>query len=129
LVAKLVGQHPWFGRGGGTYLPTNFLEILDNAFYKWVIEFGLIGLGLLIVFFYLVPLLTAFFTRKRAHTAEVAMLCGGLVAGMASAALSSFTFDSFSFPTYTCVLALLVGLTGACWRLTGPPPLGRGTKG
>lgn len=122
MVERYVRELPWFGRGGGTYLTTDLLEILDNQYLKWVIEFGLVGLVVLVVFFFAVPAATAFIARSRAPNPELRVLNGALGAGIVSAAVSSATFDSLSFPVFTCVYALLVGLVGACWRVTGVQP-------
>lgn len=119
MVEQYVRERPYFGRGGGTYLTTDLLEILDNQYLKWTIEFGLVGLAALAVFFFLVPAAAAFIARSRAPTGEMKVLNGALGAAIVSAAISSATFDSLSFPVFTCVYALLVGLVGASWRLAG----------
>ena len=36
-------EAPWFGHGGGTYIPDNVLDILDNQYLKTAIELGLVG--------------------------------------------------------------------------------------
>lgn len=128
MVEEYVRERPYLGRGGGTYLTTDLLEILDNQYLKWAIEFGLVGLVALVVFFFVVPALTAFVARARAPTEELRILNGALGAAILSAAISSATFDSLSFPVFGCVYALVVGLAGATWRLAGARP-GRGRRG
>jgi O-antigen ligase len=129
LVESLVRQRPWFGQGGGTYLPDDLLTVLDNAYLKWVIEFGLVGLAVLLVFWVALPIMTALVARKRARTDETATLAAAMAAGLCAAAVAGVTFDSLAFPTFTCLLALVIGLLGALWqeiarqgRRTGPEP-------
>lgn len=116
LVEDLVRQRPWFGQGGGTYQPTDLLTILDNQYLKWAIEFGMIGVVGLVLFFS-IPAATAFMARKRGAPPELKVLNGALGAAIVSAAVSSATFDAFSFPVFSGVLALFIGLVGTCWRL------------
>jgi O-antigen ligase len=126
LVELLVREAPWFGRGGGTYLPDNMLEILDNSYLKWVIEFGLVGLAVLIVFYMALPVVTAVVARRRATSDQAGLLAAAISASLAGAAVSSVTFDSLAFPGFACVQALLIGLVGALWQIVSPwpgPPL------
>ena len=45
------------------------------------------------------------------------MLSAALAGGALAAAACSFTFDSLSFPMFTCVYALVLGLIGTVWQL------------
>lgn len=116
LVEAYVRQRPWFGRGGGTYNAPNPLEILDNQYLKWIIEFGIVGLVVLIVFVFGVPAAAAFYGRRRTESADLRLLQAALGAGVVSAALASATFDSLSFPVFACVYGVLLGCVGAAWR-------------
>jgi len=116
-VERLVNQAPWLGQGGGTYLPVNPMLILDNQYLKTAIELGLIGVIVLAAFF-LVPLSSALVARRRSGDPELRLLCAALAAATLAAGVCSLTFDSLSFPMFANVYALLIGLIGACWRLT-----------
>ena len=55
--------------------------------------------------------------RRSGEIRELRQLCAALAAAGFAAAVSSLTFDSLSFPMFANVYALVLGLTGACWRL------------
>jgi cell division protein FtsW (lipid II flippase) len=120
-VERLVDQAPWFGHGGGTYLPENPMLILDNQYLKTAIELGLVGVVVLAAFF-LVPLISALVARRRSSDPELRLLCAALAGSALAAGACSLTFDSLSFPMYTNVYALVIGLIGACWRLAAAHP-------
>jgi hypothetical protein len=116
VVERLVDQAPWFGHGGGTYLPENGLYILDNQYLKTAIELGVVGVVVLAAFF-LVPLISALVARRRSSDPELRLLCAALAGVALAAGACSLTFDSLSFPMFVNVYALVIGLIGACWRL------------
>ncbi len=122
-VERLVSQAPWFGHGGGTYLPENPMYILDNQYLKTAIELGLVGVVVLAVYF-LVPFMAALVARRRTGDPDLRLLCAVLAGAALAAGVCSVTFDSLSFPMFSNVYALVIGLIGACWRLaaTGAPP-------
>jgi O-antigen ligase len=117
-VEHLVRQAPWFGTGGGTYIPSDAvssLHVLDDQYLHTAIELGLVGvlaLGILLI----APMILALVARNHSRDPELRLLCAALAgAGLAAAVCSSF-FDSLSFPLFYNVYALVIGLTGACWR-------------
>ena len=116
LVADLVAASPWFGHGGGTYIPDNFIDITDNQYLKSAIELGIAGL-LAVLLLQLVPVVMALTSRSRSDDPVVRSLCGALAGSTAAIAVGSLTFDSFSFPMFTGVQALVLGLIGAVWRI------------
>jgi O-antigen ligase len=116
-VAMLVNQAPWLGHGGGTYMPENTTYILDNQWLKTVVENGLLGVIALAVYF-VVPLFTALITRLHTENPELRLLCAALAGPVLAAMVCSFTFDSLSFATFSNVYALVIGIIGACWRMT-----------
>jgi cell division protein FtsW (lipid II flippase) len=122
VVEQLVSQAPWLGHGGGTYLPENPMYILDNQYLKSAVELGLVGVVALVVYF-LVPFITALVARRRTGDPELRLLCAALAGAALAAGACSVTFDSLSFPMFSNVYALVIGLIGACWRLaiTGAP--------
>lgn len=113
-VLAFVEGAPWLGRGGGTYLAPDATRILDNQYLKSVIEIGLFG-ELALVLFFLVPALTAAGARARSTEPNMRSLCAALSGACLAAAIGSYTFDSFSFPQFASVEAMVVGLCGACW--------------
>ena len=115
MVEGFVQQAPWFGKGGGTYFATNAITILDNQFLKTAIELGLVGVAVLFAFF-LVPAITAFGARRRTRDPELRLLCAALAGATVAATACSFTFDSLSYPMFTGLYALVIGLIGAAWR-------------
>jgi O-antigen ligase len=114
-VIQLVSQAPWFGQGGGTYIPTA-VHILDNQYLNTAIELGLLGLAALI--FYLVwPAIVAFAARRRTTNPELRDLCAALAGADLAAVLCAATFDGFSFPMFFNLQALIAGLSGAAWMM------------
>jgi len=126
LVERLVSYSPWVGSGGGTYLPANMLEILDNQYLKTTIELGISGLLTLVVCYFGVPVVTALTARKRAIDPVHRALCGALAGSALAAAVCSFLFDSLAFSMFAGVYAIVVGLIGASWRLAAPLHSGSG---
>jgi cell division protein FtsW (lipid II flippase) len=122
-VERLVSLAPWFGHGGGTYLPENPLYILDNQYLKTAIELGFVGVVVLAAYF-LVPFISALVARRRTGDPDLRLLCAALAGAALAAGVCSLTFDSLSFPMFSNVYALVIGLIGACWRLAaaGAPP-------
>ena len=124
LVERLVREAPWFGHGGGTYIQQNTFDILDNQFLKTAVELGLVGLVLFTLYLVL-PFCVALGSRRRTRDPELRLLCGALAGAALAATVCSFTFDSFSFPMFLNVHALVLGLAGAASRLArvhAPPP-------
>ncbi|GAA5183025.1 hypothetical protein GCM10023322_21290 [Rugosimonospora acidiphila] len=113
-VVAFVSQAPWLGRGGGTYLAPDATKILDNQYLKSAIELGLFGVFALVVYF-LVPAVTALVARHRSAEPNFRSLCGALAGACLAAGVGSYTFDSFSFPQFASVDAMVVGLCGACF--------------
>jgi O-antigen ligase len=115
-VARLVNQAPWFGHGAGTYLPANTNYILDNQWLMTAIELGAFGLLALAAYF-LVPFVSVLIARHHSNDPEFRLLCAALAGPALAAGVCSVTFDSLSFPTFSNVYALVIGMIGACWRL------------
>jgi O-antigen ligase len=116
LVERFLEHAPWFGRGGGTYIPNPGLNVLDNQVLKTAIELGLVGVVALTAFF-LVPAVSALVARRRSRDPELRLLCAALGGAALAATACSFTFDSLSYPMFTGLYALVIGLIGAVWRL------------
>ena len=116
LVEQYMHHAPWFGRGGWTYLPDNALDILDNQFLKTAVELGLVGVVALTAFL-LVPMVSALIARRWSDDPELRLLCAALAGAALAAFACSFTFDSMSYPMFTGLYALVLGLIGAAWQL------------
>jgi hypothetical protein len=117
FVERAVAQAPWFGRGGATFFPQDAFEILDNQYLKTAIELGIVGVIVLAVLYFLVPVVLAGIVRRQSTEPEIRLLAGALAGSAVAAAACSFTFDSLAFPMFAGVHALVVGLIGASWRL------------
>lgn len=115
-VEHLVKEAPWFGHGGGTYLPADVLDVLDNQYLKTAIELGLVGLAAVVLYF-AVPFAAALVARRASRDPELRLLCAALAGADLAAMLAALTFDALWYPMFFCVHALVLGLIGACWRL------------
>jgi O-antigen ligase len=116
MVERFLEQAPLFGQGGWTYFPDNAIDILDNQFLKSAIELGLVGVVALGIFF-LVPAITALGARRQSVDPELRLLCAALAGAALAAFACSFTFDSLSYPMFTGLYALVIGLIGSAWQL------------
>lgn len=115
-VVRLVDENPWFGLGPGNYQAQNALQILDNQYLNGAVSLGLIGLTFLIVYLWL-PAFTTVLAARAAKAPALRALAGAVAGGLAVGAVCSVTFDSLSFPVFALVYPLLVGLSGAVWRM------------
>jgi O-antigen ligase len=118
IVWALVRQHPWLGRGTGTYLPPQY-EILDNQWLMFLITNGILGV-MLFAAMHLTGAIVALQAARRAATPEIRHLCVGLAATQVIALAVAATYDSMSFDTYATTVALTLGMCGTVWRLTHP---------
>jgi O-Antigen ligase len=116
LAESVWREAPWFGHGGGTWLPVQPIDIFDNQYLNTAVELGVVGLVALMIFL-LLPAIIALLARSKSRDPELRMLCAALAGSGLAATLCSLTFDSLSFPMFTSVYALIIGLTGFCWRL------------
>lgn len=113
-VARYVRPNPWFGRGGGTFLPS--YRILDNQYLLTLVELGIFGLVALIILFFAVGCLGRA-ARRRSRTAGDRMLGQMFAAAGMGSVVALATFDALSFPTFTAFSALWLGLAGGWWRI------------
>lgn len=126
LAQRLWNEAPWFGHGPGTWEPRNPLDIFDNQWLNTVAELGSVGIVALIVFF-VSPAIIALAARRRSTDFHLRVLCAALASATLATPVCSLTFDSLSFPMFVNVYALVIGLTGACWRLAAAENESRGT--
>jgi hypothetical protein len=114
-----IDRAPFFGRGISTFIPELY-RVLDNAYLGWLIEAGVVGL-LVMLGFFLSVVGVAFHSRLRARgDEETRDLGAALAAGMLSTLVALATFDGLGFAMCAGLLFLLIGATGALWRLSVP---------
>jgi polysaccharide biosynthesis protein PslJ len=110
-----VAQHPWLGRGFGTFLPQTYF-FTDNQYLLTLIETGIIGLLALVALF-----VTGWFVGRSAYHAavhpEARDLAQSLVASVAAAGVAFATFDALSFSIAAGLSFLILGCVGATWRM------------
>lgn len=116
-VMDLWGMRPWLGRGAGMVIPEEYI-LLDNQWYVTLLSGGIVGVVVLVLFF-AVPYGLARSIRLRGTTEEARHLGNALAATIPAAVLSAGTFDAFSFTTWVGVMCVIIGATGALWRLEG----------
>lgn len=118
----LVRQSLFFGRGFRTFIPSEFtphgqpIASLDNQYLGSLIETGIFGLACLILLL-LIWLFTALGARRRSRDPAVRELALGLAGSSLVIAFGLYVFDAFSFDQVSGVMFILLGMTGALWRL------------
>jgi O-antigen ligase len=123
LAFDFVSQHPLFGRGISTFLPS--YRILDNQYLGLLIEAGIVGLLALLALL-VTTLVVARRLSRSLPEAEDRSLARSLMAAVASAAFACATFDAFGFPQVSGMLFFLIGAVGALYRLRGFVPVESG---
>lgn len=117
-AVPFISQHPWFGRGFGTFFPATYF-FTDDQYLSSLIETGFVGVLVLIGL-----LATGWFTarsiRRVSTDDNIRDLAQCMAASVAVAAVSFGTFDALSFPMMASLTFLLLGCVGALWRLTRP---------
>jgi hypothetical protein len=106
-----ITQSPIIGRGFFTFLPEIY-RTLDNQYMGTLIESGILGLAALLSLM-VVGISVAATVRKRVHDTATRSLAQALLASMAVALVTFFTFDAFAFPMATGVMFILLGAVGA----------------
>jgi O-antigen ligase len=118
MVFHYVGQHPWLGRGTGTWVAPQY-TILDNQWLDTLLTNGILGVVVL-ASLHLTGIVLAILALRRSTTPEDRHLCAALASTQVVGLAVAGTFDSFSFSTYAVILALTLGSCGTVWRLTHP---------
>lgn len=116
VVFPVYLDHPWLGRGFSTFLP-RYYRILDNQLFGFLLELGLLGL-LAALTAYVTGFVSARRVRRDAATAEQRHLGLALSASILGLMVSLATYDAWGYPMSTGLTFLLLGMTGAAWRLT-----------
>jgi O-antigen ligase len=117
-VLRLIAEHPWFGRGLGTFTIEEDL-LLDNEIQAMAIETGVVGVAIFVGFI-LVVVSAANFPRQRDDRLDG--LGTALTASILAIALSFYTFDAFFYRILMGLFFLNVALVGVIWNLSQPVP-------
>lgn len=115
LAFEFIDQHPWFGRGLGTFLPK--YRIFDNQYLLLLVTIGVIGT---LAFLAMAVTAVVMMARLRKTLRDEASrdlaltLCASVTAGFTCL----FMFDAFAFPMTMGALFLILGMTGALRRIS-----------
>ena len=115
-VAAMFEERPIFGTGPGNYVPQNAVFILDNQYLNTTVTLGIVGL-LAVILYLLLPGLAGVQAARVARTESLKCLAGAIASAGLVAGVCSLGFDSLSFPVFSLVYPLFVGLGGAVWIL------------
>jgi polysaccharide biosynthesis protein PslJ len=115
-AGPLIAQHPWFGGGFGTFLPSVYFYT-DNQYLNSAIEVGLVGAAALAGLF-ITGWWTARSIRRRSTDPEIRHLGQCMAASCAVMLVVFGTFDALYFPMAAGMTFLLLGCVAALWRLT-----------
>jgi polysaccharide biosynthesis protein PslJ len=115
MAFPYVSQHPWFGRGFGTFFPATYF-FTDDQYLLSLIEIGVVGLLALLALF-ITGLVTAQKVRRATTDPETRDLGQSLTATIAVAMVAFGTFDALSFNMAAGLSFMLLGCTGAALRL------------
>lgn len=106
-----IARSPFFGRGWATFLPDTY-SWTDNMYLLILIETGIVGL-ICMILLYLAGLQCGGAGRRKAHDPLRRHFGQALVAAIAVAIVTSATFDSLSFPMFSGLIFLVLGIAGA----------------
>jgi O-antigen ligase len=115
MIRSLVASHPVTGIGFGTFTPVEYI-VVDNQYYVTAVESGVPGLMLLILLL-IMPAVAVWRVMRSTRDRDEAQLAAALLGGVMVAAVSLATFDGFAFRMFFGVLVVLIGFSGALWRL------------
>ena len=110
-----ISQHPWFGRGFGTFLPATYF-FTDDQYLLGTIEFGIVGVLCLLTLF-ITGLVTARKVRRITADPVYRDLGQAMTASVAVAMVTFATFDALSFAIASGLVFMLLGCTGAALRI------------
>lgn len=114
LAWDFIAQAPLLGRGPGTFLPK--YRILDNQWLLLLVTVGLVGTAA-----FLVLACTAMWAqlsvRQSTRDPELRDLTLSVTASLAAGTISLAFFDAFAFPMTMGTLFIVLGFSGALFRL------------
>ena len=131
-VGRFIAESPWFGRGFGTFVPELYTT-LDNQYLAQIVETGYVGLTALLVLL-TSGLVLGWKIKRRAADSSQRSLGVALTAAAIVPLATFITFDGLSFNVVTGFTFLILGCTGAGYRLyvdggRTPPDAGRTPAG
>lgn len=115
LAFDYIFQRPFLGLGPGTFLPSEFLQ-LDNQALKFMLEVGFVGVMALILL-YATGVRLALSARLRSSDPQTRNLCVSLIGTITAAFVVLFTFDAYTYSFYVGVLFVVLGAAAALYRL------------
>lgn len=111
-----ISQHPWLGRGLGTWYAPKYL-VFDNQYLLSLVQTGIIGLVLFVAVF-LGAIYAALRSRWLSDDPHARDLGLTLAACLVVPLIGAATFDLLSFHAITGLSFLIVGAAGALLRAT-----------
>lgn len=118
VAVDFIKREPLFGRGFRTFLPS--YRILDNQYLGLLIEVGIVGLVALLTLTF-TSIFTSRAVRRGGSDASTRSLAQALAASVAASAVSFALYDAFSFPMAASTFFLVIGCSGALYRLSRAP--------
>lgn len=114
-VRRLLPDHWFAGRGYGTWNSVDYF-VLDNEYFRSLLTTGLLGIAAL---FLLVGLTAAALLRvvRTARGTDRGPLARALLAALAVQVATMATFDGLAYPMFSGLFFLVIGVSGALWRL------------
>jgi O-antigen ligase len=119
IVADVFAQHPWVGRGTGTWFPPKH-ETFDNQYLLTLVEGGVIGLLALIAMLSS-GIYAAARSRYVATDPQVRDLALSVTASLTVPVIGAATFDLMSFAIVTGLTFVMLGASGALLRTARDP--------
>lgn len=113
-AAAEISQHPWLGRGLGTWYAPKYL-VFDNQYILTLVHTGIIGLVMFVGLF-VVGMYAALRSRYLSRDPDVRDLGLTLTACLTVPLIGAATFDLLSFHAVTGLSFLLIGAAGAMLR-------------
>ena len=118
LIGQLFLDSPVLGHGLGRDRPS--LPFVDNQYLSTLIDTGVIGLaGLLLLL--VIALSTARGARRRSTDPTTRSLGQAMAASIAVGLATFVTYDGLAFKVVSLTLFIVIGASGALWRLVKSP--------
>ena len=115
MIFHFISQRPLFGRGFQTFDAHVFFPV-DNQYLMSLIETGIVG-TLVFAALLVTGITLAAKSARWAANDEERLLARTLTASIAGVSVAFATFDFFSFTMATGTFFLLLGSSGALWRI------------
>lgn len=120
LIPELMDGRWWFGRGLGTFVPTQYFY-LDNQYLGSLLEGGIAAL-LVFTALWVTGACVARGARHRSGDPRERGLAQALAGSIVALGFAAVAFDELSFRQTSFTLFLLVGVAGALWSVNRDLP-------